>query len=211
MLTFHTSHSRNHKKKVCIIRSIPPDNGILRYTGLFSLLPVFLSLMFSRALPNLAKNIAKLRRKVINKPWAGKSAPTSALRVFMSKFFKGKKGFSDLAGAHAAFKKLSPAQVQSYSKIAAENMKRKHSLKAQVQSAKCHPYSLFVQRNMPAIYNAEKKNCKDRKVLFRVAVKKVSAKYQKLSAAQRKALSVEAAQFRKKGNALIEKLVEQRK
>ena len=167
--------------------------------------------MFSRALPNLTKNIAKLRHKVINKPWAGKSAPTSALRVFMSKFLKGKKGSPDLAGVHASFKKLSPVQVQSFSKIAAENMKRKQSLKAQVQGAKCRPYSLFVRRVMPAIYKAEKGNHKNTKACFRAVAKKVSAKYQKLSAAQRKELSVEAAQVRNKGNALIEKLVEQRK
>ena len=132
-------------------------------------------------------------------------------RVFIAKSCKGKKGSPDLAGVHAAFKKLSPAQVQSFSKIAAENMKRKQSLKAQVQSAKCRPYSLFMRRVMPAIYKAEKGNHKNPKACFSAAVKKVSAKYKKLTAAQRKALSVEAAQVRNKGSAFIEKLVEQRK
>ena len=167
--------------------------------------------MFSRALPNLANNIAKLRRKVINKPWAGKSAPTSALRVFMSKFFKGKKGGpKKLTGAHAAFKRLPPAQVQSLSKIAAENMKQKKALVSQVKSARYRPYGLFLKRTLPSIYKAEKGNHTKPKACFRAAAKKVSAKYQKLSAAQRKALSVEAAQFRKKGNALIEKLVQKK-
>jgi len=167
--------------------------------------------MFSRALPNLTKNIAKLRRKVIKKPWAGNSAPTSALRVFIAKFCKGKKGSPNLAGAHAAFKKLSPAQVQSLSKIAAQNMKQKKALKAQVKSANCKPYSLFLKRTMPAIYQAEKGTHKNHKACFLAAVKKVSAKYKKLSAAERKALSYEAARLRKKGKAFIERLVKKKK
>ena len=140
-----------------------------------------------------------------------KSAPTSARHVFISKLLKGKKGAPDLAGANAAFKKLSPAQVQSLNKIAAENLKQKKALVSQVKSARYLPYSLFLKRNMPAIYKAEKGNHKNPKACFRAAAKKVSAKYQKLSAAQRKALSVEAAQVRKKGKAFIEKLVEKKK
>ena len=167
--------------------------------------------MFTRVLPNLTKNIAKLRRKVINNPWAGKSAPTSALRVFMSKSCKGTKGYPDLAGLHAAFKKLTPAQVQSLSNIAAENMKRKKALKAQMKSAHYGPYNLFLKRTMSATYKAERGNHKNPKDCFRAAVKKVSAKYRNLPPAERKALSDEAAQLRKKGNAFIETLVEQRK
>ena len=167
--------------------------------------------MFSRALPNLTKNIAKLRRKVIKKPWAGKSAPTSAKSMFMSKFLKGKKGAPDLAGAHAAFKKLSPSKVKSLSKIATQNMKQKKALKAQVKSANCKPYSLFLKRTMPAMCQAEKGNHKNQKACFRAASKKASAKYKKLSAAQRKALSYEAARLRKKGKAFIERLVKKKK
>ena len=167
--------------------------------------------MFSRALPNLTKNIAKLRRKVIKKPWAGNSAPTSALRVFIAKSCKGKKGYPDLAGLHAAFKKLPPAQVRSLDKIAAQNMKQKTALRAQVKSARYLPYSLFLKRTMPAIYQAEKGTHKNHKACFLAAVKKVSAKYKKLSAAERKALSDEAARLRKKGKAFIETLVEKKR
>eukprot|EP00008_Paramoeba_atlantica_P002686 CAMPEP_0201483196 /NCGR_PEP_ID=MMETSP0151_2-20130828/7410_1 /ASSEMBLY_ACC=CAM_ASM_000257 /TAXON_ID=200890 /ORGANISM="Paramoeba atlantica, Strain 621/1 / CCAP 1560/9" /LENGTH=64 /DNA_ID=CAMNT_0047866221 /DNA_START=18 /DNA_END=212 /DNA_ORIENTATION=- len=64
---------------------------------------------------------------------------------------------------------------------------------------------------MPAIYQAEKGKHKNPKACFRAAVKKVSAKYKKLTAAQRKALSDQAARLRKKGKAFIETLVEKKK
>eukprot|EP00008_Paramoeba_atlantica_P002665 CAMPEP_0201479838 /NCGR_PEP_ID=MMETSP0151_2-20130828/4479_1 /ASSEMBLY_ACC=CAM_ASM_000257 /TAXON_ID=200890 /ORGANISM="Paramoeba atlantica, Strain 621/1 / CCAP 1560/9" /LENGTH=179 /DNA_ID=CAMNT_0047861519 /DNA_START=42 /DNA_END=581 /DNA_ORIENTATION=- len=168
--------------------------------------------MFSRVLPSLAENIVKLRRRVTKKPWAGNSAPTCALRVFISKIFKGgTRGPKNITGAHDAFKALPPAQVESLSKIAAENMKQKKALVSQVKSARFSPYTLFVQRTIPAILEAEKENHKDRMACFRAAVKQVSFEYQKLSAAQRNALSNEAAQMRKKGKALIQRLVEKKK
>ena len=166
--------------------------------------------MFARVFPKLAKNIAKLRLKVIKKPWAGKSAPTSALRVFIAKFCKGKKGYPNLAGAHAAFKKLSPSQVQSFSKTAAENMKRKKALKARVNCARITPYSLFVKMFMTAIYKAEKGNHKNPRACFRAVQKKISAKYKLLTAKQYQELSDEVKRRRQKGRAFIEELMKER-
>mmetsp|Transcript_37924 Transcript_37924/g.52595 ORF Transcript_37924/g.52595 Transcript_37924/m.52595 type:complete len:167 (+) Transcript_37924:45-545(+) len=166
--------------------------------------------MFHRALTRLAANSAKLRRKLVKKPWGTRSLPATPRSVFMSKFLKGKKG-TKLKAAHVAFKKLSRAQVKSFGKIAAKNAKEKKSLKLKVKNARTTSYGLFVKKHMGVIYAAERPNFKDRKKLFRAVSKQVSAKYKNLSSSAKKSLELEAAKRRKQGKAFIEKLVRKQK
>ena len=141
--------------------------------------------MFHRALVRLTTEAV---RKFVKKPWAGRAGPATARGVFLSNYFKGRKGTPDLKTAHAEFDKISPIQLKSLEKIASVNAAKRKSLKEKVKGARSTPYGLFVKKYMGALYKAESPKYKDRKQLFKVVMKQISEKYKKLSASQREAL-----------------------